>query len=431
MNRKSLIPASILFLCTFGLRILYATTFPGLVAHGDSVGYIEIGRSIFLNPSLSAIINPFRNPGYPIFLVLIENIFHSFSIVPYIQFFVASLALSVFFLSLIRIKIPLLIAFWVTFFIGISIHVFGWEKSLMTEGLATSWLLLLVSLTTILIDTPSLPHLILFYVLSILGFFLRPMLTPIPIIILSFLIFHHWVKKIGHPLQLLIILLLYVLVPMLYISGNTVFHGYKSIQQVGDVDVFARILQFHLPVDSGAKSQFYTSIAKHYIYDPHTFRPYDILKYYDPDIYGKQYMFNDLRMFNRIVILSNPLSYALHALSDLPKAIAETSPFFRIDRPNGLFSFTGLFYLLQELSALLTYGHFMVFVLFPLSLLSYIRTKKTLWFLISLLSAIDVCQVLIGVFVVYEEYARLYAVTYPLMVASIILCFSKTPKSLK
>ena len=158
--------------------------------------------------------------------------------------------------------------------------------------------------------------------------------------------------------------------------GNTYFHGYKSIQQVGDVDVFARILQFQLPVDAGKAYPFYVNIAKNYVYDSKDFRPFDILKSYDPDIYGKQYMFNDLRSFNREVILSNPVQYALHALSDLPKAVTESSPFLHIDSPQNLFSMTGLFYILQEFSRVLTYGNFLIFIIFPIAFIRYVQSKR-------------------------------------------------------
>ena len=358
MKRKSLILALLVFSFSLLLRVLYTQAIPGLIPHGDQEGYIQIGNLIHSSPSLSTIINPYRTPLYPLFLLFAHSIFHTYTVIPYLQYLIASFSLTLFFLSLVKQKIMPLLSLAIVLLISLSINVFGWEKSLMTEGLATSWLLLLVSVSLPLFELITVRRLLLFFFLSVLGFLLRPMVLPIPIIILAFLLVQNVVERKTQSAKLWFTIVLYILIPVFYILGNTYFHGYKSIQQVGDVDVFARILQFQLPVDAGKAYPFYVNIAKNYVYDSKDFRPFDILKSYDPDIYGKQYMFNDLRSFNREVILSNPVQYALHALSDLPKAVTESSPFLHIDSPQNLFSMTGLFYILQEFSRVLTYGNF-------------------------------------------------------------------------
>ena len=386
------------------------------------MGYIDIGKNIASARSpLAALINPYRTPAYPVFLALNETFFHTVSSVPLMQYAIASIAIATFFLTLTRKKIPRTLSCIISLFILLSINVFGWEKSLMTEGLATSWLLFLISLSLLLFDSLSLSLLVSFIILSAFGFLLRPMVIPIPFIILMFLIFHHTLKKNVQTSRLYITTVVCLFIPLFYILGNSVFHKYYSIQQVGDVDVFARILQFEIPVDAGSSYPFYTNIAKNFTYDPYNFHPFDILKGYDPDIYGKQYMPNDLRSFNKKVILSHPIAYVTHAVLDLPKAITDTSSYLRVDAPENLLSLHGVFFILQKISAYLTHEHFFIFLILPGAYVLYIRTKKFIWYLVSLLSAIVISQLLIGVLVVYVEYARLYSVTYPLMIAAILL----------
>ena len=120
------------------------------------------------------------------------------------------------------------------------------------------------------------------------------------------------------------------LVPALYIVGNTVYHEYKGIQHVGDIDVLGRILEFDTPIEAGkAYSYFYESVTD-YRNRKGNPMPFEFINTYDDSMYVNTTRMNELQGFTRSVVLGNLPSYVTDAFATIPSAMTDVSPFIKI-----------------------------------------------------------------------------------------------------
>src|SRR3990172_8258073 len=112
----------VLFLCILLVSLLtrmaYANLKPEVSVYPDSLGYYHIGQTMFAHPSIKTIINPYRTPGYPAFLLTVAQITGRQSmdisdpaftptlrVIATIQSLLAIISISVLFFTMLRLNI--------------------------------------------------------------------------------------------------------------------------------------------------------------------------------------------------------------------------------------------------------------------------------------------------------------------------------------
>lgn len=250
------------------IRVLYVVAIPQVFLNTDSEGYIILGRRMYAQPTIKNIINPYRTPLYPLFtqgLFVVSGqpagkfytpeFFQVASLITTIQSTLSIAAFVLLFFALIFIGIPLRLSWIFILMTSCDYFVLLWERSILTEGLAIPWMIIVTAVALFMMRSRTLWRYVLLFLLFIIGFFLRPALLLVPIIISGILFFYRHTVRRG--IAILILLGAYLLVPFGYAKVNEYYHEYLGIQHVGDIDLLGKILEFQLPVESARSYEFY------------------------------------------------------------------------------------------------------------------------------------------------------------------------------
>lgn len=421
---------SIVFVIALIVRIFYGIAAPTIVYGPDSSGYYFIGKEIFAHPSIKTIIHTYRTPLYPFF---INAVFYSIGlgntaegspaftrgleVVVAIQMILGAASFAIFYQAIKR-WVPEILHRLLGLWILLDVFAFGWERSILSEGIAVSLLLVTTAALLHTIRTPTKRSFIVLFFLFTLGFLLRPALLTIPIASLPILAWHFRKKTTIFALSL-VTLIGFLLVPITYAQINRIVSGYNGIQIVGDIDILGRILETRLPIDSArGEGYFYTTVRDYETKNltPHPFR---FLEYYDPDIYQKMDRFNELRSFNQTVILHTLPLFLVNTITNMPDVLLEVNEFTRV-RPENT-----IIWVLQQIYGKVQYVTLLVpFVWVGVIILWLTKPTRARTFM-ALLGTIVMSQILLTAAVVYKDfggqYQRILSVIRPQMFLFLIM----------
>jgi hypothetical protein len=424
---------TILLIFAVVIRVLFASYQPKpIIDPADSVGYYSLGVQMIEHPTLKNLISEFRTPLYPVFLASIaklsgfngEDIFSSGferagNTIMGIQQVLGVVGIILFIFFLVQMGFSNRNIFVFSILTALNIFVFYWERSLLTEGLATTTLLISLALFAYTLKTPNTKNFILLWLSYAVNFLLRPAFVILPLVTLPFLFLA--LKKRTEKIKVIVIILFSCLVPALYIAGNSVYHNYRGIQHVGDIDMLGRILEFNTPINAGKTYKYFYEIVTDYRSHKGDLHPFRFINTYGISMYTNTVRMNELQSFTRSVVLHNLPSYATNAISTIPQAMTVVnSSIIKISDesifPLGLF-FSGL---VKFYRALLPFN-FLVFPLYPAAIYLFFRKKSTKRTLLVTIGSIAVSQIFFTVFIVYkDDYGRLFGSIQPLLLVFII-----------
>ncbi len=410
----------VIVLIVLGIRILYMSTTQYPIFTDDSGNYYYYANHLFTDNFLAYFFNNYRTPGYPIFLALImflsghfnaalysRSFYQGLNIVVYTQTILGVLEIPLLYITLRQLKIRNVWAYCCCLFIGMDIMLFWQERTILTESITTFWLMLLVFVYIITLKNPSWKKFLAVLVLFIIGFFVRPSYVLLPILLLPIIALYH--KKRWVTWFTVIILIVYFLIPGLYIYKNVTIHNYAGVTQIADINVMGRILRFNIPVESGRDVPFfYTTVNDYRARGGNTQMPYWYLSFYDPSMFYNSGRMNDLQKFTRQVMIGTFPQYFGSVLTDLPHALTDTPaddllPIGSIKSPPLRAVFTSLFTVYKYMQ----YVTFAIFVFLPITFASFFSRKNFRVAALMFLGLLSIYQIGVTLVYGYGEWGRL------------------------
>jgi len=308
---------------------------------------------------------------------------------------------------------PLVIAFFVSLFLSLNVYVYPLEHAIMTDSLASSFLIVISYLLVRLVRHPTRITYVLFGILSTTGWLLRPNLLLVPLITLPLLLLVKTNRKYMH--MNLCTFSASLLLPIVFVFLNATYHGYTGISQINEINLLGRILEFNLPVDAGKRyTTYYNAVLENRITGGPTM-PYRFLDTYAPLTYTNTKRMNELQQFDRAVIANNFSTYIIRALSFIPNIFSDGPPLLGIDT-NKTTGLAGIYAFLWHLYRSMWHLGYLLFLLFPIAILSYVRKPSLHSMIAILLGIISLTQLLVIVLFDYYDpgqYARLSSVIQP------------------
>lgn len=319
-------------------RIILAGAFPYLVVENDSADYYDVGRSILTNPSPSTIINPHRTPIYPFFVASIvrmatgglpelysEGFMKGAQMILIVQGILGVFASVLWYKALLLTGLSRKYAFSAYVLCVANIAVLAWERHLMTEGIAVSWLLIETYLLLRLQHRFTKTVFVLTALFSSIAFLLRPAFLLIPPIALLSLTFLTRIRRLQRAYILLGVFLLAA--PFVYGYGNWRYHGYRGITYFSDINLMGIIMQGNIPKESGMKFPEVYSALSAYTDGGGTPYVFDFIVYYDRMIFVNMQKMTQLQHFARTVLLNNPIRYLTVSARAIPKTFSYHAAF--------------------------------------------------------------------------------------------------------
>jgi|GEM_PF-807861 len=420
---------------SIAVRILFALYQPHAPTSADSIGYYNLGMEMIKHPTPKTIISEFRTPLYPLFIASLgqlsgfNNVIEGYifgpdfhytgRVIMGMQQFLGIVGIFLLVSLLVYMKFSNLTIFALSLFTSLNIIIFFWERTILTEGLATTTLLLLLFFLARIMKSPKSINFLFLWICFGVNFLLRPALILLPIVTLPFIFLslHKRVDKV----KVIVTLIASILIPILYIAGNSVYHNYRGIQHVGDIDVFGRILEFNIPLDAGEKYTYFYEKVTEYKNNIGGFNAFAFIDYYDINMYTNTTRMNELQGFARTILLHNLPSYTTNAIATIPQIMVYVSPSVReiLDAPTSPIQiyFSGLALLYGTLLPL----SLLTIPLYPIAIYLFFQKKSVKRVLLAILGSVAVSYVVLTSFVVFtEDYGRLLSPMQPLFLVFII-----------
>jgi hypothetical protein len=347
-------------------RMAYMATYPHLHLFADSYGYVGIGQNILLSPSLASIVNPFRPPLYPLFLNAIMVATGTFRapifstayltgewLIMLLQSSMSVGGIIVLYFLTLRIAKKPVIALIVSLLCVSAINLITWEWSLLSEGPASAFTVVLGYVSLGALYTPTWKRFVTIGVLSLIGILIRPSFLTFPVVV--FLFISLWYKKWPVISRAGIVFSLILLVLFGYAKTNEYYHGYFGIQNGGDINLTGRIMQLRIPLTPAKDVHPLFELATEYQAKTLHSDVWAFLSSYQIDVVTSAGLQN-IRNFNHAIIVKYPLQFFTRALFELPQSLLATdAPYpapFPVSNPlfftisNIIFRITQYFYLL-------------------------------------------------------------------------------------
>lgn len=420
------------------IRIFYSLYNPQIPLRPDSFGYYELSEQLFSPDFTTYIVNERRGSIYPLFLqtimiisghshapLLSPSFYEGINLIIMTQTAVGILSIIILFQLLRLIKIKLLYTYLFCFFMAVNPLLFQWERELLTESLGIFLLFSTIYLYIKTLKTPSRKLFFLLFVSLTLSFLNRPIFIALPFILfpLLFLYSHDKTTKIKS----LFFLSVHIIFIFFIIHHNTVNFGYKGITRQLDLALLGKILHYNIPVDKSTTSDFFRDNILTYRKingDPNPFR---FVEYFDPDIYAKNYRFNEMKTFNLEVISQNLPEFIYKSTLEVPTAMLQTADIKPLN-PNR-HDILGFFF--ELLYSLFKNLQFLSFIILPgvlLTLFHFIKSRtlnNTIWLSLGFLS---LYQVLVSVYLDYEDFGRLIGIAQPIIYLFALFTLGKVIK---
>jgi hypothetical protein len=331
-----------------------------------------------------------------------------------IQMMIGALAFTVFCQVLSRFlkKRPLVVCI---VFLLFDVWVVGWERTLLTEGLAISVSLVITAMILQILLQPTAKKFLVFFFLFTFGFLLRPSFILIPLASLPILAWH-FRKQTRVVWYAIITLLAMVAVPAVYTTLNNIQFHYPGIQYVGDIDVLGKILEFHVPIDSAKNTAYFYTTVTDSRKTTNITMPFRFLERYDPAIYDKPYRFVQLHAFNQTVLQHTFPLYVVRSMGMIPEILLEVCDFTRVSATHPNF-ITKSVWVLQQVYGVAQYLTLLVPIVWLVSG-SIFFVKPTKWnTLVFLIGTLAMSQIILTALTVYKDiggqYGRVISIVRP------------------
>ncbi|OGG11947.1 hypothetical protein A2Z00_04020 [Candidatus Gottesmanbacteria bacterium RBG_13_45_10] len=422
---SELLPLSLILISGVFIRLLYFHFYPTMFIAIDSYGYYGMGNGMVANPSLATLINPFRTPVYPVFISLLAKMSGNFNaaigtpaftqvsyLIMGVQSVISISALLLFYMLLRQTKIKKLYAFLFVLFESVNIAIFAWDKALITESFSLSWTLVMSYIAIHALKRPTTSRHVVLFVFGVIGILLRPSFAIVPLVVLVIIFLFH--QKANIRLQTAGTTCAYVLTVIAIAGINFVYHGYFGIQNISDINILGRILQFNLPVEAAKTIQPLYGYVIDYRSKNLEPMPYTFINYYNIDTYSSSAKLNTLKNFTQTVMRTNMVSYLALAFLDIPKAVLSTDDLYRADTIP--FPYTLLFTAVRWIRMASQYLSLAGLGIFPVAVIQFLRKPSFTQTAMFLVGSIGVAQVLVIVMLgPGYDYGRLLSSASPLL----------------
>jgi len=333
--KSNIWPAVVLGILLGGVcRVIFLVNYPYIILTEDSYSYYNSAIEFVRGGFLRTFFTNWRMPGYPLVLSWImkpQNTLEYDQVIP--QFFASEkvlmalqmasglaaliiIARIVWFLSGERRIVMVL-----TLLSATAFSVFWYERLMLTESLSVFFLLLWTLLVFHLFEKATGARHVLVLFVSWILFLLRPFFLYLPAAALLFLLVVHKGKRMAG--MTLLFLLLYAVLPCLFVFFNIQFHGYHGINTASDFNIFGRILQYRLPVDAGRQYRWLSDMVEADRYQ--TTNPFLFIGTYFPQYYNTPQKQEEFRLFTRAVLKANLGTYIASSLPSIIPAILDQS----------------------------------------------------------------------------------------------------------
>lgn len=405
------------------LRYLYAQSVPPTIAP-DTYGYNSVGFRILSGQE--PVMSDERPPVYPLLLATTAKFFgrsddrldtkafqQTAALITFFQAFFGLATIILIYSLSASLGLPLGWGVLVSFLVGTNIMIFGWERQLLTESLAT-FLLTLVAYFGVKFSVKSASTVTWLLVITFtVAFLLKPVFLLLPMVYYPSVF---WIFPKARRLSFLS-LLCFLAVVTAYVVSNVYYYHYPGINHVTDVNALGKILTFRLPIPAGLESNPFTKPFVSYETRGGTPDPYLFLWSYDPTFLTRTNNIpelNQLREFTTFIVLSNFFSYLVTSIAEIPHALGATDP--RLI-PNSNAPFLPLWHGLFTVFAWLQKMFVLTLFLMPLTLLN----KKV--FLVGLLTFSFLLSTVVGG---YGEFYRILSPLQPLLITLTVWCVYQT-----
>lgn len=419
---KTLLPFTIIFAISVLFRTFFFQFYPAPVAtEFDSVTYGMHAKDAIVGKGLSAIFNPFRPPTYVSFVTIgflltgkqdLTDIYafitHTggWSII-FLQSVLGLIGVLVFYDLFRRITRPS-IAFIGTILFAINPLILTWERIILSESVGFFLVIVLFYQAVLLLKKPTLLRFLLLSCCVVLTYYLRTtFILFFPLIILILLLKKFTPKLFVYSLLSMVIVFSGV---FFHYQMNNQFHNVSTVQIMGSVNVFGRILKhdyMNPPLQDNIVAQ-YADVFRDFDPKVATKDPWSYLPIIDPVFYYNRKVMNDLQIYNRRTIETNLPLYIKDVLADIPK-VFETYPLLIPSRrPPITLLFFQLFHVITVFCAVLSLS-----VLYFLLLFFRKRGDK---YTISVLFGVSALLfIVVSIAFSYQEYSRIISGSLPLL----------------
>lgn len=225
--------------------------------------------------------------------------------------------------------------FFVCLLFGFNLHIFGWEKNILTESITSTTLLGFLFLIFRFIESRKLIHLFLAVLASSLLFLIRPVFLFFLFFLSPFIVyflFKDISKKKRHFLIFTVIIFSFLsLTPSIfYALQNKRLHGFFGVTNILQQDLLAKSIQYHLDASGVDKGNVYAPHLKSCI-DKHTPGTWvgtnECL--YGLKLENDHFFIRSATIagsFAKKVILKHPLEYVVKTFKILPEVLASERP---------------------------------------------------------------------------------------------------------
>ena len=370
-------------------------------------------------------VDHYRAPFYSLFLPLVVNLaggngalirtpvfFEKAFFVIAIQMVFGVAGMLLLYRSLEILKLNYKFRVFLVLFLVTNLIIFSWERLLLTESLATFFLIMTFYLTVKILLNPKAVHFFWYLLIAVCALMLRPFSIGMPLIPLLIIIFYH--KKKSVILLSIAVILLYGSVIKTYSTLNFKRFQFYGLSRAGDINALGKILLYRLPLEAGKNEKFtydrvsdYTSLPR----DPHPFR---FLEQYNLQFEESVPDLLELKTFSRKVITASLSLYLLKSTEELPGGLASVSEKIMVP-PAGANLESKILNIGFMISRYMQYVFFLIFIFFPVSIFSFIRkpTEKSAAMLVA--GCVSFYQILFSVYIAHGEYGRLIVPAQPMI----------------
>lgn len=420
------VPLISIIVAAISIRILYSYYQPSIKLSSDSYEYANYAKNIFYHPSLKLLIQPYRTPVYPLIILGTQILTHSvgadigtgafqrsMNILMIIQIVLFGTAACMLFYRLCsQVTLPGTLSYFLTLFFATGMTFVPWERVLLTESLAMLWALSSATVLVRCIRKPKPIHYIHLTLLTWIGFYIRPSLIIFSGLSLVTLLLYRrrlpairWIVASGCVIFLFLGIHIYI---------NRALWGYNGLIMIGDTNLFGKILEYNLPIDSARDHTFFYSRLTEYRARQGVPNPYRFYDTYDPDISINMGRLADLRSFTLTVLAHNIPRYLYESFIRIPRAIADTSDIISIPfHESGLLQ--NILAALQQMAVRVHAVSLLSLVIFPVALVRFFRKISPQEAAGSALGLVALPYVYAMVLFGYEDLGRLIVEVVPIL----------------
>lgn len=304
------------------------------------------------------------------------------------------------------------LSYLLTVFFATSMTFVPWERVLLTESLAIFWALFYATIILACMRQLKPIHSLLLAMLSWIGFYIRPSLIIFSGLSLMALLLYQrklparkWIVASGCFIFLFLAIHSYI---------NRSIWGYNGLIMIGDTNLFGKILEYNLPIDSARDHTFFYSRLTEYRGRQGVPNPYRFYDTYDPNISINMGRLAELRSFTLTVLAHNAPQYVYESFIRIPRAITDTSDIIRIPR-NESNILQNVLTKLQQMAQLVHAVATISLAIFPIALIRFFQKISSSEARASLLGLVALPYVYAMVLFGYEDWGRLIVEVMPLV----------------